>query len=418
MMKKFFRKQLLSLSLVIAMMVALPFSVSATNLEDTTTNDIDFTPISEIAEIEHESLESLSLDSHEMSLNDNIPIARNALRTVSFNPQGGTWPAVTGFSASTGSLSRSMNQTAVNYNQVMNTNNRDILAGLGTQGPGRLAPARVGFAFAGWFTAATGGTRVNHNTAVTPGATSITLHAQWIAGTTRITWNANGGSISPGTQYGVPGTPIATLPTPTRAGRQFIGWFTTATVTGGTRITTNTTVPTANITYHARWSDPDRHNYFPGHSRRWMPPTSPHTTITFRFVNGDLTWLAAMRRGRDSWNNSNVPVTFSENSASNNLATVLQSDGTYLGRIVVWGPSNQFGPTATRFEIEMNLRTIAGRVNYIESVFAHELGHAIGLRDNPVGIAINGSLMNHARNRNIVIGPANFDLESVNILYR
>jgi len=53
---------------------------------------------------------------------------------------------------------------------------------------------------------------------------------------------------------------------------------------------------------------------------------------------------------------------------------------------------------------------------------AHELGHAIGLRDGhrgaPLGGGINASLMNHERNRNIVIRPQPFDIESVNLLYR
>jgi len=59
--------------------------------------------------------------------------------------------------------------------------------------------------------------------------------------------------------------------------------------------------------------------------------------------------------------------------------------------------------------------------NIIESVFAHELGHTVGLEDgfsgNPIGGGNNGSLMNHGRNRNIVRGPTAFDVESVNMIY-
>ena len=71
----------------------------------------------------------------------------------------------------------------------------------------------------------------------------------------------------------------------------------------------------------------------------------------------------------------------------------------------------------TRFEITMNSRTINNRTNFMTSVFAHELGHAAGLADNPAGTAANDSLMNHARNRDIVLGPTAFDIQSVRILY-
>ncbi|MCL2558865.1 MAG: InlB B-repeat-containing protein [Turicibacter sp.] len=410
MMKKFF-KILLPLSLMMAVMIAMPFSVSANGLEEPTVDDIDFISTSEISEIEDNSqMESFSSDRPVVGDSRNtVVVARN----VWFNPQGGTWPASSGMIAQGGTIWRSMNSSSTNYRQVMNTNNRDLLAGIGTTGPARLAPIREGFTFSGWYTAAVGGTRVNHTTTVAPGSGHIELHARWVPATVRITWNANGGSVNPGTQNRAPGTSIGTLPTPTRQGRHFIGWFTTANVTGGNRVAANTIVPNSNVTYHARWSDPSRH------LSTWTPPTLPHTNITFRFTNGDATWLTAMRRGRNSWNNSNVPVTFNENSNSNNTASVVTSDGAYFGRIVFWyAGGGVVGPTMSQFVITMNSRTINNRVNYIESVFAHELGHAVGLIDNPPAAPGNGSLMNSARNRNIVVGPTHFDLESVNILYR
>ena len=55
---------------------------------------------------------------------------------------------------------------------------------------------------------------------------------------------------------------------------------------------------------------------------------------------------------------------------------------------------------------------------YVRSVFAHELGHTVGLADNPAGAGdANGSLMNHGRDRNVVLGPTSFDITSVNMLY-
>jgi len=49
-----------------------------------------------------------------------------------------------------------------------------------TNPTGSPSPIRTGYAFAGWFTAATGGSRVNHNTTVTPGSGAITLRSRWV----------------------------------------------------------------------------------------------------------------------------------------------------------------------------------------------------------------------------------------------
>jgi len=182
-MKKRF-KILISFVLAVVMWVGISNSVSA--------DPIDQSSYSGLLIVENESALSETtpsirgadtqiLSNRTSTMHISGALTTTALRHVTFNPQGGTWPAVTGFAATTNSLSRSMNQSATNYSQVMATNNLNILTGLGTQGPARIAPTRAGYTFAGWFTAATGGTRVNHNTAVTPGAGAITLHARWQA---------------------------------------------------------------------------------------------------------------------------------------------------------------------------------------------------------------------------------------------
>ena len=66
-----------------------------------------------------------------------------------------------------------------------------------------------------------------------------------------ITFNANGGSVSPTTKTIDIGDPIGTLPKPAkREGYNFMGWFTD--LTSGTEIDENT-VPNGNVTYYAHW---------------------------------------------------------------------------------------------------------------------------------------------------------------------
>jgi len=70
-----------------------------------------------------------------------------------------------------------------------------------------------------------------------------------------VTFNPNGGTVSPQTRQHQPGIAIGALPTPTRPGYTFAGWFTTQTdsTTIGTQINSSTIVPSGGATYWARW---------------------------------------------------------------------------------------------------------------------------------------------------------------------
>jgi len=68
-----------------------------------------------------------------------------------------------------------------------------------------------------------------------------------------VTLNPNGGSVSPTTISVTNGGTYSTLPTPTRSGYTFNGWYTEA--TGGTKVNPSDTVNlTGNITLYAQWT--------------------------------------------------------------------------------------------------------------------------------------------------------------------
>lgn len=117
--------------------------------------------------------------------------------------------------------------------------------------PTRAATAEYSYTFAGWFTAASDGTQISSTTTVTR---NVTYYAHWTA-TKRsytATFNGNGGGTpSPSTITKKYNTALGTLPTCTRTGYTFLGWYTAS--SGGTKIST-TTVVTKDITYYAQWS--------------------------------------------------------------------------------------------------------------------------------------------------------------------
>ncbi len=116
-------------------------------------------------------------------------------------------------------------------------------------------PTREGYSFDGWFTASEGGAQVTSATKVT-NASDHTLHAHWTTVDITVTFDPNGGSVSPSSKTVTYGSTYGTLPTPTRTGYRFNGWYTAA--SGGSQVTSSTTVTTASDhTLYAHWTEVD-----------------------------------------------------------------------------------------------------------------------------------------------------------------
>ena len=114
-------------------------------------------------------------------------------------------------------------------------------------------PTRTGYAFDGWYTAPNGGTRIYETTTVTI-TSNQTLYARWVAINYTVTFDANGGSVSPVSKSVTFGLAYGSLPTPVWNDHDFDGWFTAA--SGGTQVTSTTTVTqAANHTLYAHWTE-------------------------------------------------------------------------------------------------------------------------------------------------------------------
>ena len=113
--------------------------------------------------------------------------------------------------------------------------------------------SRTGYTFNGWYTAASGGTKVGNAGASYTVTANITLYAQWTLNTYTVTYNANGGTVSPTSANATYGNSV-TLPTPTQDGFEFNGWYTAA--SGGTKVGNAGVAyaPSSNITLYAQWT--------------------------------------------------------------------------------------------------------------------------------------------------------------------
>lgn len=117
-------------------------------------------------------------------------------------------------------------------------------------------PSLTGYSFKGWYTAKTNGTL--YTTVSTVPNSSRTLYAQWVANIT-VTFDANGGKVDGADKKDVTYDNLANdatygnlMPTPTREGYSFKGWYTSA--NNNTKYTSATNVNSTYTILYAQWT--------------------------------------------------------------------------------------------------------------------------------------------------------------------
>ena len=132
-------------------------------------------------------------------------------------------------------------------------------------------PQKTGYTFDGWYTAASGGTEV---TTLTVFSNDDAIYAHWIENIT-INFSVNGGDTVEYNSKTLTETgPIGTLPTASKANKEFLGWFTSA--SGGERLLTTTEITASDNgkTYYAHYTNADK---------VCRPATTLHTNGTTNF---------------------------------------------------------------------------------------------------------------------------------------
>ena len=126
-------------------------------------------------------------------------------------------------------------------------------------------PTRTGYTFDGWYNGSTKVTGINEGkTAKFTSADNmyqelasrktgnITLEARWTLNKYTLSFNPNGGTVNPTSKTVSYGNPYGNLPTPTKKGSRFLGWFTEK--DGGTQVSSTTTMGASNVTLYAHWN--------------------------------------------------------------------------------------------------------------------------------------------------------------------
>ena len=183
-------------------------------------------------------------------------------------------------------------------------------------------PTRENYTFDGWYTEKDSGTKITAETSVTA-LVNQTLYAHWTPNKFTLTYNANGGTVSPGSKEVTFGDSYGTLPTPTRDYYTFNGWFTAA--SGGSKVSADTT-PNCddNITIYAQWtqkpiSDWVKASAMPAEAQvvetKWTYTLREYTTNSASSLSG---WTKYDTK-RTSWGATQGPVYTNPTNGSRNV---------------------------------------------------------------------------------------------------
>ncbi|MGC1420575.1 MAG: InlB B-repeat-containing protein [Acidimicrobiales bacterium] len=219
-------------------------------------------------------------------------------------------------------------------------------------------PTLTGNTFLGWNTAADGsGTSYSAGSPYTPVA-NVTLYAQWSTMVYTLTYDVQGGSVSPATVIFPFGTSALTLPTPTFIGHAFADWNTVADGSGSSYAAGSLYTPEASLTLYAQWT-PDVFTLSYDAAGGTVSPVSANytvgasalTLVTPQFVGHVFgSWNTSVDGSGTSYagNATFVPtssetlyaqwtlvpaaamstVSFAPNGATGTIASVTGSDGT------------------------------------------------------------------------------------------
>ena len=113
-------------------------------------------------------------------------------------------------------------------------------------------PSRTGYAFAGWYSDQNCTKKWDFDSDTVPGA--MTLYAGWTPAQYTVTFDANEGTVETASKSVTYTEVYGELPTPTRQGYDFLGWFTAQTDGAQVREDDRVTI-TAGQTLYAHWTE-------------------------------------------------------------------------------------------------------------------------------------------------------------------
>ncbi len=168
-----------------------------------------------------------------------------------------------------------------------------------------------------------------------------------------------------------------------------------------------------NSSYKDEWYLLSPENSVCGIFTGYKTPTRTFTIQCTGTLATGTTWFPLIQESSNAWNSTSAGTNISITTApSSYVCEVGVYADTWFG--VTSFPSNS--STINSATILINARTCDTDNNSRKSTITHEIGHLLGLADNPP-ISANKSLMNYDRNKKTVYTPQAYDIMNVKYIY-
>lgn len=136
---------------------------------------------------------------------------------------------------------------------------------------------RFGYTFKGWYTEQTRGTQVSESTKISD--SNVTIYAHWDANKYNVSFDTNGGNETFDTIQVAFDSKLGTLPTPTKKGHEFKGWY-----SGDTLVDKDTVLTVEGLSLKAKW---EIKSYSLNYETNCATPI-PSKTVVYDTKIGDL----------------------------------------------------------------------------------------------------------------------------------
>jgi uncharacterized repeat protein (TIGR02543 family) len=179
-------------------------------------------------------------------------------------------------------------------------------------------PTRTGYSFQGWATSASGSVVYASGAAYT-GNASLSLYAVWKANTYTVSYNANGGSGTPGNQIKTHGTTLKLSSLqPTRTNYTFLGWATSKSATTAAYAAGGNYTANSAVTLYAVWA------------LNYVKPIIHSLTANRCDANGTATDTGTCGLIKFEWETTNTvsAITIAWESTAGSGSTTVSASGT------------------------------------------------------------------------------------------
>lgn len=156
------------------------------------------------------------------------------------------------------------------------------------------------------------------------------------------------------------------------------------------------------------------------HSSALKSSRVPSTKLTIQCkgtTTTNSTWYPLIQSSVAAWNsskaNTSITLTTKESSYTCEVNSFIE---TWYG-LTTSHLSDDSDDVIEKAEIKINSSTLPSSSNTRKSTITHEIGHLLGLADNPPVSKSDDSLMSHGRDRGTIYVPQKYDIDNVLFAY-